>query len=662
VHEWTSSLDSTYPYDAMDGREDAETAGPRVVRGGSLGCDPWTVRTVQRHRLPPASIQIDLGFRCIQSAAEPLAQGSAPAQPLTAPTGPTRTATQTAETASGEAHRDLGISLLEHGEYKEALAQFDQALALGLETPDLYYLRSQACSKWPREVGGCGLEQAIADVTKAIKLDPSNREYWFARGTYHLDRANQAAAFSDLDKAVELDPGFAVAYAERGSALMGMGELDRAVESFEKALELDPQECVAYRGLAEVYRDRDEYQTALAACDHALEHCPSLDSIYVVRGQIYLDHTGDGTRALSDFNRAIQIRPNEANYYFERGRAYAQLGQVAEARADYEAYLRRTEGEPNAEHRGDAEQWLEQNPVSARPSPVRTTTAAPTETAAPITAAASATLRPTATQQPAADTPRPTRTPAPTPLPGTEVIPISQMAAAIPWLPPGRGRAVQTISFDVTKAPFNDRRIRQAFSLAVNRATVAKVVGSYGVSDPRAATTFTPPEVLGRDLYRQVGLVYDPGLARELLAEAGYPNGDGFPQVTLVSNRTEVYEALTNTVVDMWRQELGVTVNVELLDGQDAWRDRLFGDTPEVFRVGWNSWSTNRDPNVLEIFRSEHELNFAHFSSSRYDRLIDEAAALAEDPAARQALYIEAERILCQEEAVIIPLYHPLTE
>jgi hypothetical protein len=281
--------------------------------------------------------------------------------------------------------------------------------------------------------------------------------------------------------------------------------------------------------------------------------------------------------------------------------------------------------------------------------------APPTETPAPVAAAATATPRPTDTQPPPTPTPQPTRTPAPTPLPGIEVIPIGQMATSIPWLPQEQGRAVQTIYFNVSSPPFDDRRVRQAFSLAVNRVTVANAVSSLGVIDPRPATTFTAPQVLGRDLYRQIGLGYDPDRARQLLAAAGYPNGAGFPQVTLVSDRTEVKEAVVNTVADMWRQQLGVSVNVELMEQWSSYWDRLRTDAPDAFRLGWR---TERDPQGLNVFHSGSGDNVAHFSDSGYDRLIDQAEALAGDPAARQALYIEAERILCEQEAVIIPLYH----
>jgi formylglycine-generating enzyme required for sulfatase activity/Tfp pilus assembly protein PilF len=347
VHEWTTSLDRPYPYNPTDGREDPDAPGPRVVRGGSFGAGWPGVRTASKEVRPPAHVGVDVGFRCVQSTAEPLAQSPSSAQPPPA--------------ASGEAHRDLGIGLLEQGEYERAFAQFDQALALGPETADLYYLRSQACENWYRDAGGCPLEEAIADVTRAIDLDPSNPGYWFARGTYFLDLANPLEALGNMERAIELDPDYAVAWAERGSALALLGELDPAVESFKKALELDPHECVAYRGLPEVYRDQGEYQTALATCDQALERCPAADYTRIVCGQIYLDHMGDGGRALDYFNEAIELAPDEASYYHERGRAYAQLGRVDEARTDYETYVRLTEGDPRAEYREEVQRWLEQH-------------------------------------------------------------------------------------------------------------------------------------------------------------------------------------------------------------------------------------------------------------------------------------------------------------
>ncbi len=71
VHEWTTSLDRPYPYDATDGREDMEATGQRVVRGGSFGSGWPGMRTANSEVRSRTHVQVDVGFRCVQSAAEP---------------------------------------------------------------------------------------------------------------------------------------------------------------------------------------------------------------------------------------------------------------------------------------------------------------------------------------------------------------------------------------------------------------------------------------------------------------------------------------------------------------------------------------------------------------------------------------------------------------
>lgn len=216
------------------------------------------------------------------------------------------------------------------------------------------------------------------------------------------------------------------------------------------------------------------------------------------------------------------------------------------------------------------------------------------------------------------------------------------------------------IYFNVTKPPFDDRRVRQAFALAVNRAQVAGLARAHG-RDATPATTFTPPDVLGRDLYQQVGLPSNPERARKLLAEAGYPGGAGFPQVTIVSNSAELNEAMIHEIAGMWRANLGVDVQVEFMEVWDDYLARLANDPPPLFRLGW--LQDERDPHErLGSFHSAHENNHALFADPEYDQLVEDAQAAADDPPLRQALYIQAERILCEQEAAIIPLWHWLAE
>jgi len=276
-------------------------------------------------------------------------------------------------------------------------------------------------------------------------------------------------------------------------------------------------------------------------------------------------------------------------------------------------------------------------------------------------ATSTATPRPTATPVTPTDTPALAEpTPTTTSLPGMEMIPLANLATSIPWLPLDENAVpgVYYYGFNVAKPPFDNRLVRQAFALAVDRQAIASLANGLGFTQARPATTFTPPDVLGRDLYEQVGLPFDPARARELLAEAGYPNGEGFPQVTLVFNYKEAHEAIASAVVTMWRDHLGVNVGLESVDDWDAYLERLDTDAPAIFRFGWAADYNDPDNFLVPVFHSTGDSNRTHFANAEFNRLVEQASAAANDPAKRQVLYIQAERILCEQEAAIIPIYH----
>ena len=113
---------------------------------------------------------------------------------------------------------------------------------------------------------------------------------------------------------------------------------------------------------------------------------------------------------------------------------------------------------------------------------------------------------------------------------------------------------------------------------------------------------------------------------------------------------------MANAMAEMWQTHLGVTVNVKTMKPPD-FGNTLRSNPPEMFWAGWVVDPGN-DPNyMINIFRSDAEWNYGHFSSTEFDSLFDQAAS-SHDPAERQDLYIQAERVLCEEEAAVIPLYH----
>jgi oligopeptide transport system substrate-binding protein len=184
----------------------------------------------------------------------------------------------------------------------------------------------------------------------------------------------------------------------------------------------------------------------------------------------------------------------------------------------------------------------------------------------------------------------------------------------------------------------------------------------YKASDPHPATTLTPPGTLGRDLYAEVGTMFDPQRARDLLIEAGYSDPSAFPPVTfIVSAYGETAPGarfnIANTMVDMWRDTLGVSVQVEVIQKFKDYGDRLVTNPPELFWYGWVADVNDPDNFLRAMFHSGSQYNYGKFSNSDFDRLVARAAR-SKNPAERQELYILAERLLCEIEAALIPLYH----
>jgi oligopeptide transport system substrate-binding protein len=203
--------------------------------------------------------------------------------------------------------------------------------------------------------------------------------------------------------------------------------------------------------------------------------------------------------------------------------------------------------------------------------------------------------------------------------------------------------------FNVTRPPVNDARVRKALSMAVDREALTKFVTKAGEIP---ASSFVPVNMPGYEGIR--GLPFDPGAAKKLLAEAGYPDGKGFPKTELLYNTSELHRVVTQAIQQMWREQLGVQidlVNVEWKVYLDQQRKRDY----QISRAGWIGDYV--DPNTfLDMWVTGGGNNQTGWSSKRYDDLIARAGRVL-DPRERMTLFNEAERLLVLDEAPILPLY-----
>lgn len=200
---------------------------------------------------------------------------------------------------------------------------------------------------------------------------------------------------------------------------------------------------------------------------------------------------------------------------------------------------------------------------------------------------------------------------------------------------------------NVTRPPFDNPLVRQAFALSLDREEIARYVLT-GNEEP--AGSLTPPGVGYTSEYQ---VEFNLEKARELLAEAGYPDGKGMPPVEILYNTNEAHRIIAEAVQRMWRENLNV--NVQLLN-QD-WKVYLSSLNNLDYTVARSSWIGDvADPiNFLECFQTGVGNNRTGWSSSEYDTLIRTAYSES-DKEKRFALLNKAEAILL-DEAPIIPIY-----
>jgi ABC-type oligopeptide transport system substrate-binding subunit/class 3 adenylate cyclase len=204
------------------------------------------------------------------------------------------------------------------------------------------------------------------------------------------------------------------------------------------------------------------------------------------------------------------------------------------------------------------------------------------------------------------------------------------------------------LQFDVSRPPFDDVRARRALVLATDREALVKAARP----DCFPATGgFVPPGMPGHS--PGIGLPYDPRQARQLLAEAGYPDGRGFPVVKCLAlpDRIDIGENLQA----QWKENLGVKIEWEMVESH-AFLTQLGEHVPHLFILGWRADYPDPD-NFLRVRIGD--IQRQKWRNEGYDNLVEEARRSL-DQGERIKLYEEAERILA-EEAPIMPIFHRST-
>jgi ABC-type oligopeptide transport system substrate-binding subunit len=153
------------------------------------------------------------------------------------------------------------------------------------------------------------------------------------------------------------------------------------------------------------------------------------------------------------------------------------------------------------------------------------------------------------------------------------------------------------------------------------------------------------------------GLVYDPALARRLLAEAGFPGGRGFPSITLPVDQEAQTMVLMGALADQWRHVLGVRVHLVQYT-HDAYINLLSSLNYQVATIDWTQDYPDPQNFLSQQLSTGVPNNNGGWSNRTFDRLVNQADGMAGYSARRLGLYQRAERIALAQAAVI-PLVNP---
>lgn len=237
------------------------------------------------------------------------------------------------DTSTIHAHLAKGRAHLVNGDVDDAIASLDAAMRLDPSHADAHFLRGVMLGnrrQW---------HLMIADMSEVIRIRPDDARAYYHRGMAYGEQDALDQALIDMREAIRLNPDHADAYRVRGDCLRYQGEYDSAIADFDSALGLNPENAAAYLGRGAAYRRKGDPDRAIADYDASLRLRPDDSIAYRFRGDAYLA-TGEYDRTIADCDSALGLNPDDAMAHFTRGNGHLFKGHFKLALADFEAAVR----------------------------------------------------------------------------------------------------------------------------------------------------------------------------------------------------------------------------------------------------------------------------------------------------------------------------------
>lgn len=212
--------------------------------------------------------------------------------------------------------------------------------------------------------------------------------------------------------------------------------------------------------------------------------------------------------------------------------------------------------------------------------------------------------------------------------------------------------------FNTQKKPFDNVKVRQALTLAIDRKAIVDNVSKGGEIPAYAFVAPGSTDPVANKDFREAGgnlLKEDVAAAKKLLADAGYPEGKGFPEVSFIYNTNERHKAIAEAIIEMWKKNLGITsVKMQNTEWKIVLDKRHKGDF-EIARAGW--YGDYLDAmTFMDLMVTDGGNNDPKWSNKEYDKLIDQAKKSGDQKVRMEAMH-KAEKIVV-DEAPFLPIFY----
>ncbi len=204
--------------------------------------------------------------------------------------------------------------------------------------------------------------------------------------------------------------------------------------------------------------------------------------------------------------------------------------------------------------------------------------------------------------------------------------------------------------FNTARKPFDDPRVRKALSLAINRNAI---IDNFLKAKQTPAYSFVPDGCGGMKASTKIAKTQDVQLARKLLAQAGFPNGEGFPKIKITYNVSEQHKPIAEAIQQMWKKNLNIDAELYNL----SWPAYLAARRAKDFDIARASWIGDfAEPETfLEMFSSDSALNHSSWKNKKFDELLKRAENTTSK--SNRLLSLQRAEELMIDSAPVMPIY-----